>query len=286
MSTRKVLGTLFSDTLWVTDWSLSAQTSPTNSAEVHGGWGNDDLHVYGYHATLYGGDGNDWLASSAGNDRLFGGSGNDTLLARGGNDVVSGGSGNDWIAGDAGSYDVNGGGRDVIDGGSGFDTLDYSAAFGMTFDVSKGTATGRTTDTFKGIEQIYGTWGDDIYKGSSRNDVFFGGKGDDTIRGLGGADTLTGGAGNDTFVWFKKDVGGTNGVDTIRDFQVGDKLDLRDFFKGKAGVDIDDMVHFTETSAGTILSVNVKGTFVDVAHLAGAHNLDASDMLAAGAILA
>jgi serralysin len=277
--------------------------------QVRGGMGHD---------SLFGGDGNDTLAGKVGNDVVNGGTGNDSLSggagfdivsesSGGGDDVMSGGSGNDYIidwanyANDpldthsgndlvyGGSGDDTvfvGGGDDHYSGGSGFDTLNFfGAKSGVTVDISKGTADGLGHDLIRGFEMFEGSSSDDTFKGSSKADVIRGNGGNDTIRGLGGADTLTGGAGDDTFAYFKKDVGGLNGVDHITDFSQGDKLDLRDFFKGHAGASLDTMVHIADGAAGSTVSLNVKGVFVDVAVLDNFHGSNATDMLAHGMLL-
>ena len=277
-----------------------------------------DDHVRGGigHDSLFGGDGNDTLSGKLGNDVVVGGDGNDILsggagldVVRGdaGDDAMSGGSGNDYLvdwvnyANDpldtqsgndlvyGGSGDdtvIAGGGDDRYDGGSGFDTLNFFGAKGsVTVDVSKGTADGLGHDLIRGFEKFEGSSFDDTFKGSSKADVIKGNGGNDTIRSLGGADTLTGGAGDDTFAYFKKDVGGLNEADHITDFAQGDTLDLRDFFKGHTGTSIDSMVHITDGAAGSTVSLNVKGAFIDVAVLDNFHGSSATDMLAHGMLL-
>lgn len=241
--------------------------------------------------TIDGGAGNDRIVAGAGNDGVFGGAGNDTLDGGSGNDTISDGAGNDTVRGGSGNdHFLAGQGNDRYIGGSGFDTLDYTLAdSAVTIDVSKKTVAGFTNDTIDGVEKIIGSAFADSYKGSSRADNFDGGAGDDVIRGLGGTDILTGGAGNDTFVWLQKDVvSGSKhlGIDTITDFGPGDRVDLHDFLKSARYSSINDVVHVTDSADGAMLSVKMGNTFVDVAKLAGFHEDNAADMLAAGMILA
>jgi Ca2+-binding RTX toxin-like protein len=142
---------------------------------LHGGGGDDVIYGQNGNDTLFGDDGDDWLSGGKGNDVLHGGTGANT---------VNGDSGDDVIYAE--------GGDDTVLGGSGFDTLDFSMAVaGISFDVSKHTAVGFNTTSFRGIEKIIGSSHADDHKGSSSADVLDGGAGNDVIRGLGGA-ALTG----------------------------------------------------------------------------------------------
>ncbi|WP_328587496.1 NosD domain-containing protein, partial [Algihabitans albus] len=71
---------------------------------------------------------------------------------------------------------------------------------------------------------LIGNAGDNDLFGGVGDDQLFGGAGDDRLFGGDGDDTLTGGDGNDTFVLLESD----SGTDTIRDFGVGDVIDLTD----------------------------------------------------------
>jgi Ca2+-binding RTX toxin-like protein len=281
---------------------------PLGSNVIEGGSGSDVVTGSASADIIYGGtmpkstvslpsiateNDNDVLHGGDGNDRIYGQKGDDALYGEGGNDILSGGKGNDKLYGGVGTNTINGdsgndiiyagGGNDTILGGSGFDTLDFSAATaGIVMDVSKGTANGYTTATFKSIEAIVGSSFADDYKGSSSSDVFNGGAGNDVIRGLGGADILTGGAGDDTFVFMKKDAGK---IDHVTDFAVGDKLDLHDFLKSASYASISSVVHVNDTMSGTTVSVKSGNSFVDLVTLDGVHGLSAHDMLANGMLL-
>ncbi|MES3001991.1 MAG: calcium-binding protein [Pseudomonadota bacterium] len=149
------------------------------------------------------------VATGAGTDQLFsieaaiGSSFNDTLTAtdvstplygRGGDDILTGGAGNDTL--------VGGSGADTISGGAGVDVLSYAegntgsggpslTGKGVTVNLATGTATDNwgNTDTFSGIEVVWG---------SNKADVLTGGN---TLNGLAateGFEGFLGGAGNDT----------------------------------------------------------------------------------------
>ncbi|HRD76532.1 MAG TPA: type I secretion C-terminal target domain-containing protein, partial [Hyphomicrobiaceae bacterium] len=80
-------------------------------------------------------------------------------------------------------------------------------------------------------------------------------------------------AGNDTFVWEREDIG--TGLDRIRDFMVGDRLDFSSLFCGRDAAS--SMLRVTDTAAGTIVSADMGDAgFVDVVLLEGVHlDLDA-----------
>ena len=66
-----------------------------------------------------------------------------------------------------------------------------------------------------------------VLNGTSGDDTIEGLGGNDTLTGLAGADVLTGGAGADTFVLKAATDSLTGSMDTITDFSVRDKLDLK-----------------------------------------------------------
>ncbi|MEZ5851972.1 MAG: right-handed parallel beta-helix repeat-containing protein [Hyphomicrobiaceae bacterium] len=270
--------------------SISAQDG---NDLVDGGAGND---------TVLAGKGDDVVDGGADDDQLSGNSGDDTLLGGDGNDVLSGDSGNDTLIGGDGNDSVNGGsgndlvfgdlGDDVLNGGSGFDTVDFSMAQnGMVIDLSAKSAVGMGNDTLASFESVVGSSFDDVIKGDKNDNVINGGDGSDVIRGLGGADTLTGGSGADTFSWGSaKDVVSSGvhlGVDTITDFTIGeDVLDVAHLVGSQAWADIGEVVNVTDTNSGSLVSVNIGGTFEDVALLSNVHGIDAQALLTEGSILA
>jgi Ca2+-binding RTX toxin-like protein len=169
----------------------------TNNNTLNGGSGSD---------TLDGGAGNDYLEAGNGDDLLAGGAGNDGLFGHAGADTLSGGEGDDFLKGDEGN--------DLIDGGAGNDTVayDWNSSSGISVSLvnSSGVVTGGSgTDTLSGIENIIGSFFDDVIsigdnsiggfiEGRAGNDVLIGGNGNNYITGGSGNDTIDGGAGWDT----------------------------------------------------------------------------------------
>jgi Ca2+-binding RTX toxin-like protein len=138
---------------------------------------------------IRGNSGRNRLEGRAGNDQIFGRDGADTLLGEDGNDNLFGEAGNDQLQGGAND--------DFLDGGSGDDILE-------------------------------GGDGNDVLIGGTDRDQLVGGNGNDRLSGGSGNDVLTGGTGDDRFVFgsglvFRR---ADFGVDTIRDFTRGDKIEL------------------------------------------------------------
>jgi Ca2+-binding RTX toxin-like protein len=209
LNIQNVTGSTYDDTI----------TGDSNANVLVGGDGND---------TLSGGGGNDTLDGGSGNNALDGGTGTNTVdyshdpgsvyvdlssgfafNGYGGTDTLTniqnivgsaygstiigdnndnsltGGDGNDWLAGN--------GGNDVIDGGGGINTVDYSGdPAGVTVDLSAGTATDgwSGSDTLSNIQNIVGSYYDDILTGDSHDNVFVGNGGDNIIDGGGGINTI------------------------------------------------------------------------------------------------
>jgi Ca2+-binding RTX toxin-like protein len=102
-----------------------------------------------------------------------------------------------------------------------------------------------------GHDLLLGNQGNDTLFGGAGNDSLVGGSGNDRLLGDGGRDVLDGGAGNDTLV------GGAGadvfvfaaGVDRVKDFGVGDRVDLRHV---AAITDFRDLTrnHVRDTAAG------------------------------------
>lgn len=222
------------------------------------GSGDDLIFAGGGDDFIDAGDGNDIVFAGSGNDIVFAGSGDDVVHGEAGNDTLNVGSGNDVADGGDGDdvflvthapvsgtapptqLPVNssdaaietkipfdsqpatvtqaivaspGDGNDTYDGGAGNDTLDLGATTAAAVvDLSAGTAVGSDigTDTLKNIENVVT------------------GSGNDTIVANTAQNLLTGGAGEDTFVFTTTaDSAPTpEAMDTITDFEVGDKIDV------------------------------------------------------------
>jgi len=224
-----------------------------------GGAGNDVLSGGDGDDRLFGEEGNDVLSGDAGDDVLEGGSGHDTLAGGAGDDVVVGNDGDDIfvagiqpvlegrslaqiaitlapadaaapvesnnpasVAGTDTSDDRNNtialvarvdDGNDMIHGGEGSDSYDASfAATAVEIDLEAGFADGEEigSDRLTSIENAVG------------------GAGNDRITASSSVNILYGNGGHDTFVFGSVasiDNSGA-GADEIRDFDVGDKVDL------------------------------------------------------------
>lgn len=241
---------------------------------VRGGQGNDTLSGGKDHDVLAGGWGDDKIEGNSGDDALSGGSGNDRLYGSAGNDWLFGGKGNDAVYGGSGDdVVVASSGQDVYSGGAGHDELDFSLIAGrLDIDLGKHTAkagSGKAivTDFVSGFEIIIGTNGADKFMGDRNSTHLIGGSGDDWFRGKLGSDTLTGGDGRDTYAFLKKDTAG-GATDTVTDFEIGtDRLDLRDFTKGKASTA--NEVRFLDAATGTTVQGKIGAAWVDVVTLKG-----------------
>lgn len=167
-----------------------------------------------------------YLTGTKAQDTLVGSAGADEIYALDGNDTVYAGLGDDLIIGGDGK------GNDKYYGGAGADTVKYtSATWGITVDLSRGTAASLTNPNLRGnrdaanigadrlyeienvtagnyndvlsgnqlANEIKGEDGDDRIDGKSGNDVLYGGAGNDSLTGGTGADVMLGGAGDDTY---------------------------------------------------------------------------------------
>lgn len=221
-------GGIFADVLWGGDGNDHLVGGAGNDT-LRGEAGDDLLDGGASWDILFGGPGNDTMTGGNGNDKLYGDAGADTMnggggadLLRGGGgaDTLSGGDGDDVIKGEwANDFILGGDGDDLILGGDGLDVIDAGAGNDTVF----GEAGRDTIDGGGGNDRLYGAADADVIAGNSGNDELFGGAGDDTLNGGAGNDLLTGGAGNDLFVFTTY---GSENVDTIADFEAGDRIGL------------------------------------------------------------
>lgn len=235
-----------------------------------GGAGDDTLKGWDDQDTLYGGEGNDFLYGENDTDFLYGDAGADTINGGPGNDEIYGGEGNDTLLGGGGHDTIYGGdGDDTIDGVSGNDAL-WGEAGNDTIYGGTGSEVimgGADNDT------IYGNKGNDYLHGEEGNDTIYGNVGRDFLYGEEGADILYGGGADgkdDRFIF--EDVKAFQGVDTIKDFAVGeDKIDISDVLDGyfTAGVDnLADFVSLTDDGTHTTVAIDQNGggdSYSDVA---------------------
>ncbi|UAX94954.1 cadherin-like domain-containing protein [Ensifer adhaerens] len=179
---------------------------------------------------IVGGRGSDRISGSRGNDMLFGGHGNDRLRGRDGDDVLVGGAGDDELKGEDGNDTFvvvllpgTSDGDDTIDGGAGVDGYDASAATqAVVIDLDRGIAAGAEigNDSLRSVETAVG------------------GKGNDIIVASDAVNFLAGGAGADIFVFrsLAALANGGEGRDEIRDFEVGDRIDLSKIAEALGGL--------------------------------------------------
>jgi Ca2+-binding RTX toxin-like protein len=222
-----------------------------------GGLGNDTYVVDGITDRVIesSGEGNDTVKSYLTDYRLTAnvenlylmlngaqnGKGNDLGNAIKGNDFVNkvnSYGGNDTVFGYGGDDFINPGtGRDTVDGGTGTDaaTFRVDATHGVTVDLSASTnflGAGQVTYDYgagvqdilyiRNVENLEGTFFDDVLSGDTGNNKILALDGTDFIRGRAGNDDMYGGIGNDTFRFEAR--GAANGVDIVHDYNVGDTL--------------------------------------------------------------
>jgi|GEM_PF-3899778 len=184
---------------------------------IYGGTGNDEIYAKQGDDSLFGDMGDDILFGGEGDDHIVGGTGNDLLIGGDGHDFMEGGYGNDRLTAGTGDDVLLGDmGDDELDGGAGSDAL-----------IGGG-----------GDDVIFGGAGDDYISGGAGHDGLIGGDGDDFIEAGAGSDFIVGGKGNDgiflgegeDIILFQSDGhGGSFGIDTVFDFELGvDKILIED----------------------------------------------------------
>ena len=121
-----------------------------------------------------GSDLDDVITGSALDNRL---NGNDGL------DAIAGGPGNDYVDGGAG--------QDTLDGGEDIDVLSFlSSPVGVSADLEAGTATGESSDTFAGFENLLGSAYDDELAGDTGPNDLSGSRGTNSVLGRDGDDQI------------------------------------------------------------------------------------------------
>ena len=110
------------------------------------------------------------------------------------------------------------------------------------------------TDSIFGIENVYGSSGDDAIFGSDNSNEIYAGSGDDIIYGGSGSDILDGGEGSDMFVFLQNDLQqGNNETDLIKNFNVNeDKISFDTLGINDVQIDLID----NEGGADAIISFN------------------------------
>lgn len=191
-----------------TDWLVGA----AGDNVLIGGAGDDIIEGKGGRDVLDGGDGNDLITTggifgaAAPGSLMMGGDGADGIQSGNSNDTMLGGAGDDTLQ--ISNYATT----RHLEGGAGTDVLVFADGFanGVIVDLSQtnaqSVAAGVVVEV-TGIENVYGSAGNDTLIGDSNANFLRGGHGDDTLSGGAGNDLLEGnfgnnkidgGAGNDT----------------------------------------------------------------------------------------
>ena len=242
-----------------------------------GGGGRDQLLGQGGDDTLIGGRGGDDLFGGDGNDQAMGGYGGDYFHGDAGNDILAGEDGEDQFDGGLGNDKMYGGadndmffsedGDDTMDGGEDSDSFSVSSAGALKLDLAITTAqdTGSFgSDTFIGIENVYGGTEGDTISGNEVANVLYGREGNDILGGFGGMDLLNGGLGDDTLrggsgddqLWDAEGNDSAYGGAGNDSFYAGSGVD---HFWGNAGA---DAFVFMEVAASSTATPDVIEDFV------------------------
>lgn len=173
----------------------------------------------------------DNMTGSAAGDRLDGGAGDDILVGRGGADQLA--------------------------GGAGIDTAAYGdSAAGVQIDLGLGLGHGGSAegDTLSGIEQVVGSYHDDVLTGDAGTNHLWGDLGNDVLAGGGGADSLTGDNGDDV-------LDGGLGADRL---DGGNGNDTASYLQSSLGVTVDlgtGLARFGDAEGDLLVSIeNLTGS--------------------------
>jgi Ca2+-binding RTX toxin-like protein len=128
----------------------------------------------------------------------------DTLVGSAGNDRFDGGAGNDYLTGRAGA--------DQLIGGAGIDVALYGdSTAGVRVNLLSGTGAGGSAagDTLSGVENVVGSYHDDVLTGDGGGNGLWGDTGNDILDGGLGADRLDGSTGIDAVSYARSSLGVT-----------------------------------------------------------------------------
>jgi Ca2+-binding RTX toxin-like protein len=257
---------------------------------------------------IEGSGGDDTIHGNLGNDTLLGGAGTDRLYGQDGDDILEGGDGDDWLDGGYGDdlfiVDFNGNADyQIISaeigtyiGASGSDTISFENFTGGVEFYLDGMLTewvdGTMGRSWYEIENVRGSYGDDLLSADDGDNVIEGLDGNDTLVGAEGSDTLIGGEGADTFAYWEE------GLDTILDFTAGvDRIALSPSYFGLTSLDEVDFFAGTDVHAAdraallynpetAVVSFDLDGEFgmdpIMLATLSGAPEISKADFVIGG----
>ena len=135
----------------------------------------------------------EYIIGSHFSDQIYANPDHDTTIeGLAGDDILIGGGGDDYIIGGAGADTIFGGG-----GENGTSYLTSAGAVQIALDGKPGHGGDAEGDRLYGIQDIQGSFADDVITGDVNNNIIDGWFGDDRLFGGGGADTIMGGEGND-----------------------------------------------------------------------------------------
>ncbi|CAN5468848.1 hypothetical protein BH10PSE7_BH10PSE7_14230 [soil metagenome] len=257
------------------------------SDSLNGGDGHDVLTGGAGDDTMHGGDGSDTVnyAGSAGFVRID----LDVFTAQEGGfteghdridgiENAVGSSVGDELRGTAGAnklYGLGGddllegrGGNDILDGGMGSDTVSYESAYTRVMvnlaNVLPQNTQGGGVDSFISIENVEGSYYDDILTGNAQGNYLLGENGNDWLLGGNGDDWLGGRNGDDLiFADFGDDIlNGEDGSDTASFIfaTAGVTVSIATNSQQDLGVMGTDRLYFFEHLAGSAFDDGLTGT--------------------------
>lgn len=232
-------------------YGTASDDTMTGTGYIFAAAGNDTIRGTG---ALFGGTGDDVLYGSYQADFVNGGHQPDKLYGEAGADRFYGSDGDDMLTG--------GPGADHLDGGGGIDMARYAGSTTVNVNLDRGTgiAGDAEGDVLLNVEDLYGSQyrdilagdndinelfgsgGNDTLYGFASTDRLIGSDGDDALYGGRGSDNLWGGQGSDTFVFRPDDfVSSSVSIDTIRDFEAGDRIVIHGFTTADMTIEVDEI---------------------------------------------
>ncbi len=213
------------------NYALSGSAVEVDLITGKGKYGDAVGDRYDSIENVHGSNVGDLIIGDEQTNRLVGRDGDDTILAGGGKDTLLGGRG-----------------ADLMDGGEGVDTAEYDwSTTGVDVNLTTGMGQGGFAegDTLANIENLNGSYHNDILTGDDGVNRLFGDDGDDVMFGLSGDDILAGGLGADTFY-------GGEGDRDAADYQNADAAVSVDLVNGGFGGEaLNDIFHSIEFVYGS-----------------------------------